>query len=421
MTLQVTMDGSHMITQSIKTRLLARINIFQACLLIWAAFWHVFNHRLVVSLGGFDLSIWSAILLIVIALTFCRAKAPTSRARAIALVLGEFSLLTLAATCGPFGPTIMAFIVVAIKAGLLLSSRDLFWVFPLTIILRGLAGEGHDYLVHHFTTNVAAVDYFALVPIWRKARIPFLSALILGTLLFRSLLTEQKAKDRLEELNIELRALELKVERERIARDIHDSLGHSLTSLNIQLDVALHLVAQGKSGVEASLRSAKVLSRQCLVDVRKTLRTIKEPDLQFAAAVRQLADQCNGQGELSVRVDVPDQTINQAVSHHLFCIAQESLTNALKHAGAKNVTIKQNVDAENLILNIKDDGCGFDVTNPAEGNGIMSMKYRAESLGGSFCIISQPGHGTEISIVVPFRQTEASLTSDQIILEEVRL
>jgi signal transduction histidine kinase len=264
-------------------------------------------------------------------------------------------------------------------------------------------------------TNVHAVDYFALVPIWRKARIPFLSALILGTLLFRSLLTEQKATDRLAALNLELRELELKVERERIARDIHDSLGHSLTSLNIQLDVALHLLAQGRSGAEASLKTAKVLSKQCLVDVRKALRTIKEPDLDYAAAVAQLVETCNKQNlcRVEATINQGDMPLNQAVSHHPFCIVQETLTNCLKHAGAKAVTVKQEVDNEGLKLNIKDDGCGFDVSRPAEGNGIMSMKYRAESLGGTFCLTSQPGRGTEIAINIPLLTPLLQTSSDR--------
>ncbi|MBU6453464.1 MAG: sensor histidine kinase [Cyanobacteria bacterium REEB67] len=405
-----------------KARLLAGINVFQTCLLTWAAFWHLLNHRLAASALGIDAAVWSAALLAVIVLTFCRIGVPKTRRRAIAAVLGEFALLTIAATVGPFGPTIVAFVVVAIKAGIVLENRDLFWVFPLTIILRGLAGEGHDYLVHHMPTNINAADYFALVPIWRKARIPFLSALILGTMLFRSLLTEQKAKNELADLDRELRQLELKIDRERIARDIHDSLGHSLTSLSIQLDVALHLLAQGKPGAEASIKTAKILNKQCLVDVRKTLRTISDPDLDYAAAVAQLIENCNKQNlcQIKVKIDVGDSPLNQAVSHHLFCILQEGLTNCLRHAGANNVIIEQNIETEALTLKIKDDGQGFEVTKAVEGNGISSMKFRAESLGGTFCLSSEPGHGTEISIFIPLApgQTKPAQSFKQ--LEEQR-
>jgi signal transduction histidine kinase len=390
-----------MVKYSLQSRLLAKVNIFQSILLVWAAFWHLFTHRFEAHWGNLNLSTASVVLLLLIAATFCRAKAPSSRPKAVALILGELFVLTLASATGAYGPTIMAFIVVAIKASILLETRDLLWVVPLTLVLRGLAGEGHDYIIHNMANEVKAVDIFALTPLWRKTRIPFLSALIMGTFLFRSLLTEQRSKERLEELSHEVRDLELKLERERIARDIHDSLGHSLTSLNIQLDVALHLLAQGKNGAGEAIKTAKVLSKQCLLDVRKTLSTIKQPDLDFPAAISELAEKTMSQGGVKVTLDIENKPLNQALSHHLFCITQECLTNALKHSCAKNILIKQSSSKDGLNLNIKDDGVGFDIAAPGDGNGVKGMKYRAESLGGTFCIISQRDLGTEIQIMVP--------------------
>jgi signal transduction histidine kinase len=385
---------------SLQSRLLAKVNLFQSLLLVWAAFWHVFTHRFEAYLGPVNLSTVSVVLLLIIAATFCRVKAPQKRPVAVALILGELLLLTIASGCGAYGPTIMAFIVVAIKASIVLESRDLLWVVPLTLVLRGVAGEGHDYLVHHLATQVKT-DIFALTPLWRKTRIPFLSALIMGSFLFRSLLTEQRSKERLEELSHEVRDLELKLERERIARDIHDSLGHSLTSLNIQLDVALHLLGRSKGEAGEAIKTAKVLSKQCLLDVRKTLHTIKEPELDFVSAIKQLADKTRSQGGLAVELELDERPVDQALSHHLFCIIQESLTNCLKHSSAKSISIRTASTGEGLELMIKDDGVGFDIGDPGDGNGIKGMKYRAESLGGTFCAVSQAGLGTEIRILVP--------------------
>jgi len=390
-----------MVKYSLQSRLLAKVNLFQSLLLVWAAFWHLFTHRFEAYLGILNLSTVSVVLLLIIAATFCRVKAPQKRPVAVALIIGELMLLTIASACGAYGPTIMAFIVVAIKASILLEGRDSLWVVPLILLLRGAAGEGHDYLLHHMATQVKAEDIFALTPLWRKTRIPFLSALIMGSFLFRSLLTEQRSKERLEELSHEVRDLELKLERERIARDIHDSLGHSLTSLNIQLDVALHLLGRSKAEAGVAIKTAKVLSKQCLLDVRKTLHTIKEPELDFVTAITQLADKTRSQGGLEVDLDLDDKSVDQALSHHLFCIIQESLTNCLKHSAARSVSITTANTGEGLELKITDDGVGFDISAPGDGNGIKGMKYRAESLGGTFCAVSQAGLGTTIRIMVP--------------------
>jgi signal transduction histidine kinase len=108
--------------------------------------------------------------------------------------------------------------------------------------------------------------------------------------------------------------------------------------------------------------------------------------------------------ELKVDIHGETATLPESIAHHLLRIAQEAVTNAIKHAHADRITLRLGREPKIITLNIQDDGCGFEQQRDftAEGHfGLMGMRERVEQVGGEFILKSHPGEGTELEVSVP--------------------
>ena len=200
-------------------------------------------------------------------------------------------------------------------------------------------------------------------------------------------------------------------ERQRIARDFHDSLEQDLTGLSLRLSAATTraLDDKGREIIEASyglLSRIQTETRNFVSD----LRDHAEADGDLAAALETIAGQQDGYDDVEVRVDFPGPLplLPANKTHHLRMIARESLANALKHAGASRVTISAAVDQGVLRLSIADDGCGFAPTEairPRSGHfGCIGMRERARKLGATIRWESAVGQGTAVNISMPLQE-----------------
>lgn len=392
-----------MLNTSIDTKpfLVKRISLVQVILLLCCAAWQLIAQWQKPGDSVSNFAIYSSAIMVCIAIAIRYVHLSVANLRAVISIVLEFVALGVASSMGAITTSTILFIVAATKASVIFKVNHLVWILPLAIISRGLAGELNAFLIHKDVIEPAGLTtLLQAVPIFRKTPAPFLIGLAMSVFLFRAVSSEQETKRQADKLKEELESLELKVERERIARDIHDSLGHTLTTLNIQLDVALHLLSKGQDGAEEAVKTSKALSKQCLFDVRKALKTIKEPEEKFKSAISKLVDQANDDGlQVSLHCEVDE--LNNALSHHLFCIAQECLTNVRKHATASNANVNVSCADGLISLSIKDDGVGFDPLSVHQGTGVQGMKYRAESLGGTFAVSSMPDAGTLIVVQVP--------------------
>jgi signal transduction histidine kinase len=187
-------------------------------------------------------------------------------------------------------------------------------------------------------------------------------------------------------------------ERTRIARDLHDQIGHQLVALNIQLELALHA---GSERAAESVRVARELARTLLQDIRDVTAGLQHHRVRaLPPALRLLAA---GVPQPKVHLDVPDtlEFDEPAPAEALFRCAQEALTNSVRHAQARDVWLEVKCLPESVTLEARDNGLGDDKL--AIGSGLSGMKRRLEEVGGGLSLDSQPGQGFVVRAWVPRR------------------
>jgi signal transduction histidine kinase len=199
-------------------------------------------------------------------------------------------------------------------------------------------------------------------------------------------------------------------ERQRIARELHDETGQSLTALGLGLRGAASHLRSDVDKVAQNLRQLEGMTAQSLDELRRLIDDLRPShldDLGLAAALRWYAGEIENRSNLKVSVDVPKGScgLSLQVKTALFRIAQEALTNTIKHADARGVWIKLTCDNGVVILIVRDDGRGFERTRMTTQNrpswGLMGMEERTGLCGGEFLLKSAPGWGTEIQVVIP--------------------
>lgn len=220
---------------------------------------------------------------------------------------------------------------------------------------------------------------------------------------------EQRSRHRAEVLSQEVEALATKLERARIARDIHDSLGHSLTTLDVQLALAqrysqLNLSAAAhpsahQSKLQQSLSTAQQLATQCLTEARQSLYTMRETSFSLEEALPTLVDQMRQ--SFVVNLDVRVRSLPQQFSYQLYLIIKEGLVNIQKHAQASRASLTVIATDDQLTMTLVDDGCGFDPQQPRTGYGLQGIKERSQLLGGQLILRSAPAKGTTLQITIP--------------------
>jgi signal transduction histidine kinase len=193
-------------------------------------------------------------------------------------------------------------------------------------------------------------------------------------------------------------------ERNRIAREIHDSLGHALTAQSIQLENALLFLKTDLNKTETFLTTAKQLGSIALREVRQSITVLRSPlqgrslEVAIAEAVQAFCQITHVLPECIVNLP---QSLPLDISIALHRIIQEALTNICKHSAATEVKILLEERDGAVYLSVKDNGRGFNLDRNTTGFGLQGMHERAAALGGQFFLISQPGAGCRISAILP--------------------
>jgi signal transduction histidine kinase len=194
-------------------------------------------------------------------------------------------------------------------------------------------------------------------------------------------------------------------ERRRLRRDLHDGLGAQLAGLNVQAGTLRRLIPHDPAAADELVVELRDELRGAISDIRRLVYDLRPPaldDLGLAAALHQLAERYGAEGEqLRVLVEMPEDLPNlpAAVEVAVYRIAQEALTNVVRHAKAKACVVRLRVD-EGVTLEIVDDGIGIPKEHGA-GVGLSSMRERSSELGGSCVVESVPKGGTQVLIRLP--------------------
>jgi signal transduction histidine kinase len=225
--------------------------------------------------------------------------------------------------------------------------------------------------------------------------------MVLVALLTLALVAEQRSRLRAEQLSREVEQLARELERTQIARDIHDSLGHTLTSLNIQLDVARKFAQVDPARSGEAVELAKELASQTLTDVRMAVQSIRKADFDFRAELEALLDRIKRSQTLEIdcRLDIP--AIPSTTGYQLYRVIQECLTNVLKHAEASKVSIELKHTGEHVQVSIADDGRGLGENTDGRGFGLKGIKERVEGMHGSVSLSGEGERGTRIEVTIP--------------------
>ncbi|MGG6239412.1 AAA family ATPase [Nodosilinea sp. AN01ver1] len=202
-------------------------------------------------------------------------------------------------------------------------------------------------------------------------------------------------------------------ERNRMAREIHDTLAQSFTGILVQISAATQVLTDDLQATQTHLEIIDELARTGLAEARRSVVALRPQLLEegdLSSALHRLVTQMRATADTALIYDVYGTAypLPTEIENHLLRIGQEALTNAVKYASAREIRIELRYEDGQCRLRIQDDGIGFRMDSlPAEGGfGLLGMSERAEQMGAQLTIQSQPGQGTEI--VVVFSQERAS-------------
>lgn len=246
-----------------------------------------------------------------------------------------------------------------------------------------------------------------------RASLGTIVATLFGAVLAELLVREQRARDQLAEAHAQLRGyaaqaeqLATTQERNRLARDIHDGLGHHLTVVQMQLQAARAVLSADTARTEALLAKAQRQAEEALAEVRRSVSALREP-----GAARPLPEGVEGLAAESSAAGVPTalevlgaaRTLPAEAEEALYRTAQEGLTNVRKHAEATRAWLVLDYrDAATVALEVRDDGRGAEPdAGAALGFGLLGLQERAARLGGRLTVDTAPGRGLTMRVEVP--------------------
>ena len=313
------------------------------------------------------------------------------------------------------------FIIQLLLAALLIKLRG--HAGELSFILLPLAGQSALLLPLRWMIAVCALIYLLLVmPLvmvnrWVDAvivAIVYGTGIVFVVVFTRIAASEREARASLAAANRQLREnaaqveeLAVTKERNRLAREIHDSLGHYLTVVNVQIGAAQAIFSQDSRRALDHLSKAQMLTQEGLTEVRRSVATLRASPTEsrpLPEALRELVEQWNTTG-LSARLIVAG-TLRQLTPQAdltLYRAAQEALTNVSRHASASQVDVTLDYrNAESVHLVVQDDGRGSNNTNDSEGGfGLLGVRERVQLLGGEVRIVAATGKGFRLEVELP--------------------
>jgi signal transduction histidine kinase len=195
-------------------------------------------------------------------------------------------------------------------------------------------------------------------------------------------------------------------ERNRLAREMHDTLGHRLTVAAVQLEGAQRLIPQDPERAVGMVGVVREQVSEALSELRRTVATLRAPvekDLHLRQALRRLANHYEQATGTTVHLMLPDQRPELSDVHRmaLYRAAQEALTNAQRHARARDVWLQLTQHDAMIALMVGDNGIGLGVGDGSSGFGLRGLRERAAQLGGEFFLEPRPGGGTQLHFRLP--------------------
>ncbi len=241
-----------------------------------------------------------------------------------------------------------------------------------------------------------------------------ISFLVIGFFINRLMTRLQAQQDALQHANIQLRHhastlenLTISRERNRMARELHDTLAHTLSALSVQLETIKAYWKVEPDTAQNLLDQSLTATRSGLDETRRALKALRASpleDLGLVLAIQKLAKSARDRGNLQLNLTLPDHppSLSPDLELCIYRIAQEAIENALHHANAQKLTVALDFNQNSALLRVRDDGLGF---KPGKKDlsghfGLSGMRERAELAGGELKIDSSPKKGTTIQLTI---------------------
>ena len=323
----------------------------------------------------------------------------------------------------------------------------------LVILLIDLTGSGYAFILLFFILSATVMRYntlrngllwiagFVLITGWFFYRIEGLGQMLRGTAIYAGgfgflgvlthafhlsnvtqaqnarLLVELQAKNRqLEEFSAQVETLAASEERNRLAREVHDTVGHRLTAATVQLEAAQRLIPLDAEKAASLTGSGREQVREALQELRQVVGRLREPlevELPLEQALQRLSSSFGGATGLSIHLELEGQVcpLNPMQRLTLYRATQEGLTNVQRHARATQAWVRLHCSPERVELSVRDNGKGFTESDHM-GFGLRGLAERANQLGGE-CFLEPAGEGGAVlTIRLPITQQIGERKSD---------
>jgi len=199
-------------------------------------------------------------------------------------------------------------------------------------------------------------------------------------------------------------------ERTRMAREIHDTLAQAFAGILMQLQAVNYFATAQPEQAQSHLLNAQTIAQEGLAEARRSVWTLYLETTEYedlAQAIAKFVEQPSFKQAASIQfiTEGSPYRLHPDLGLNLLRIAQESLTNAIRHANAQTVQIKLIYNPHTLHLSVHDDGCGFEPQSPTQGFGLLGMQQRASRIGATWNLMSQLGNGTTITVMLTHPET----------------
>lgn len=377
--------------------------------------------------------LWKLICILIFGLMGLRLPTRKAYHKKWLYILLQFGLVLLADNLDGWSSFSTPYLIILIRSCLIFPSREKFFVAGLSFLCSMLSmffsidiqGMREEYT---HAVKLTSQQIKALL-VYETFHNTFYYGLVLifVLMLVNALINESQSRQHLAIAHDQLRQYTLRIEdqatleeRNRIAREIHDSLGHALTAQSIQLESALLFCHSDANKTQKYLEVSRKLAGEALAEIRKSVSALRTEPLQgksLPESITQLTQNfckiTNIQANFFTNFEYP---LSIDINIAIYRIIQEALTNISKHSQATKVDITLKMQVGNINLQIKDNGKGFNPEQNTTGFGLQGMRERTVSLGGKLSVISTLGRGCRIIVDIPlaklpFNEPENSITS----------
>lgn len=321
----------------------------------------------------------------------------------ILLTIGSLQLMVTASTGKATGILFVPLILV----GFLAHRRTIWWTVPVFVLGFPAANQ----FLFHIRPNLIFVfedfmNYFLFYGIGfalgRLHRTQMKTGRLLEENQRQYTLIRQQNKA-LEQYAGRIEELTLLAERNRMARELHDTVGHTFTSVIMGMDALSYLIEASPEKAKRQLEKLRTVTRNGLEEVRRSIHQMapQEDDLLMFEQLTRLANEFAVQTGTIIRVEAigDEYEVPQQIRWTLFRCLQESLTNAKRHGEASFVNVTLTFEPNHVELRVEDDGIGSDKLE--SGFGLTAMKERLQALQGQLFVTSEPGQGTVVLCRIP--------------------